>query len=126
MTEAEALEVLSDIGDNVATYFAMYISITFAYLSVAYFIGAALSRFQCIAVSILFVVSALAVGATTIGWANAWLLLKAQERTLVNDVWLFETPGIFPMVIFLLTGMAMLSLYFMYDIRRGSRVTGRE
>ena len=58
------------------------------------------------------------IGATTAGWANAWLLMKDRERTVVNDVWLFETPGIFPMLVFILVGIALVSLYFMFDIRR--------
>ena len=39
MTEAEAIEVLSDIAANAGTYFAIFISLNFGYLTVAYMVG---------------------------------------------------------------------------------------
>ena len=118
MTQSETLAVLSDFGENTATYLAMYISVTFAYLTVAYFVGASLSRFQCLAISSFYVVSALVTGATTVGWANAFLILKADEETMLNQVWLFDKLGIFPGLISVVVGVCLLSLYFMYDVRR--------
>ncbi len=118
MTESEALEVLAIFGEATATYFTMFVSFTFAYLMVAYFLGRSLSRFQCFAVSALYAVSALVTGATTVGWAHAWLILKSRENTMINEVWLFDKPGIFPALIFLLTAIALISLYFMYDVRK--------
>jgi len=120
MTESEALEVLSNFGDNAATYLAMFITITFAYLMVAYFVGRALTRFQCIAISVLYIVSSLVTGTTTVGWANAWLILKSQQKTMLEQVWVFSKPGIFPALISVLIGVALLSLYFMYDVRRAT------
>ena len=118
MSEAEALEVMSDFADNVATYFTMFVSFTFAYLTVAYLVGKSLSRFQCLAASGLYAVSAFVTGATTIGWGNAWLILKAREPTMVDQVWVFDKPGWLPVITLLLVAITLTSLYFMYDARK--------
>lgn len=70
MTGFKALQVLSNFADNAATYFAMFITFTFGYLTVAYFVGKSLSRFQCFAVSALYAISAILSGATTVGWSR--------------------------------------------------------
>ena len=118
MTEAEALQTMSNFADNAGTYFTMFVSFTFAYLTVAYFVGKSLSRFQCFAVSGLYTISAMLTGATTVGWSNAYLILKAREDTLLNEVWIFDKPGWLPIVILLLTAISVMSLYFMYDARK--------
>ena len=43
MSEAEAIEALSDVAANAGTFFTIFLSVTFAYLTVAYVVGAALS-----------------------------------------------------------------------------------
>ena len=53
LSDAQALDSLTYIGEVAGSYLAMYISITFAYLTAAYFIGGALSRFQCGVISAL-------------------------------------------------------------------------
>ena len=93
MTEAEALEVLSEFANNTATYFTMFVSFTFAYLTVTYLVGKSLSRFQSLAISGLYVISALVSGITTVGWAQAWLVLRTSETTMLNEVWLFNDHG---------------------------------
>jgi len=65
MTEAEAIETLSILGANGATYFTLFTTFTFAYLTVAYFVGASLTRFQCIAVSAIYFFTASMMGAST-------------------------------------------------------------
>ena len=117
MTEAETLEVLADFANNTATYFTMFVSFTFAYLTVAYFVGKSLSRFQCLAISGLYLISAAVSGTTTVGWAQAWLTLRERERTMLDDVWLFNDIGWIGAVSFLFVTISSVSLYFMYDIR---------
>ena len=46
--EAQAIEALADIAAVAATYISVFISLTFAYLTVAYLVGATLNRFQLI------------------------------------------------------------------------------
>jgi hypothetical protein len=121
MTEAETLEVLSDFANNTATYFTMLVSFTFAYLTVAYFVGRSLSRFQCLAISGLYLISALVSGTTTVGWAQAWLTLREREATMLDDVWLFNDIGWIGMVSFLFITIAVVSMYFMYDVRKRQR-----
>ena len=54
MTEAEALELIPLYVDIAVTSFSVYITITFAYFTLSYLIGAKLSIFQAIAVSSLY------------------------------------------------------------------------
>ena len=121
MTESETLQVLSYFAENTATYFTMFVSFTFAYLTVAYFVGRSLSQFQCLAVSGLYVISAAVSGSTTVGWAQAWTLLRTQQKTMLDGVWMFNDIGWIGAVSFLLVTIALVSLYFMYDVRRKSK-----
>ena len=123
MSEAEALEVLSDFANNTATYFTMFVSFTFAYLTVAYFVGRSLSRFQCLAISGLYTISAAVSGVTTVGWAQAWMILREREKTMVDQVPLFNDIGWIGSVSFLLITIAVVSLYFMYDVRKSIKVS---
>ena len=54
MSESDAIEALSEISLNATTYVSIFISVTFAYLTVAYLVGKQLTRFQCLAVSALY------------------------------------------------------------------------
>ena len=49
MNEADAVIVLAAIGDVAGTFGAIFFSVTFAYVSVAYLVGRTLTRFQCAA-----------------------------------------------------------------------------
>ena len=52
MTEAETLVSLTDMSDTSLSFISVWISVTFAYLTVAYVVGKDLSRFQYIAITI--------------------------------------------------------------------------
>ena len=67
MTEADAIGALTNIGEVAATYTGMWLSVTFGYLTVAYFLGKSLSRFQCLAISTLYVVFAIIFAAVAVG-----------------------------------------------------------
>lgn len=58
MTEAEAIELIAIFTTNVIASNTIYLSFTFAYLTAAYFVGASLSRFQAIFVSVLYALAA--------------------------------------------------------------------
>lgn len=51
MSEAETLELISLYYSNAIDAFTVYIFFTFAYLTIAYFVGSSLTRFQVFAVS---------------------------------------------------------------------------
>jgi len=118
MTEAEAIESLTNIGEIAATYAGLWVSITFGYLTVAYFLGASLSRFQCWVISTLYAVFAVLFSSTTLGYVDSWLRLRRRESTVFDDVWLFsEIPYYFEFAGFILVASTIVSLYFMYNVR---------
>lgn len=55
MTEAETLNTVVEYGDAVMSNMTVYLTMVFAYLATAYFVGKNLSRFQVIVESIIFI-----------------------------------------------------------------------
>ena len=119
MTETDAIVALAELGSTGGTYIAMHYSFTFAYLTVAYLIGAKLSTFQCIAISGLYSVTAFFSGATGVGYAQAWLNLHNRESTILHTVWIFDNLLWTEGLVFVMAGGVILSLYFMYNVRHG-------
>ena len=58
MSDAEVMELLALYGDTSINAFAIYITFTFGYLTVAYFVGARMSKFQAGMTTLLYVVAA--------------------------------------------------------------------
>ena len=119
MTEAETIASLNEIADVIATYAGMWLSFTFGYLTVAYFLGKALSRFQCVTVSVLYGVASAWFGSAAIAHTQAWHLVRTSQDTRYNDIWLMtaETGWEWGISVFLTAG-TLVSLYFMHDVRR--------
>ena len=117
MTEAEALELIAIYVTNAHGGFALYLSVTFAYLVTAYLVGSKLTPFQALAVSGLFFITAIVTTLSTISSVQAWIVVKRSTSTVIDTValynpelWLFTLPVImFPGV--------LVSLYFMWNIR---------
>jgi len=121
MTEAEAIESLTNIGSLAATYAGMWLSVTFAYLTVAYLVGAKLSRFQVSAISTLYVLLTSISGATTLGYVDSWTKLREREATIFDSVKLFSSAEVYlPATTAFLIFSTCLALYFMYDVRKNS------
>jgi len=55
MTEAEALELAVMCVDVAISAFSLYVTVTFAYMTVSYLVGSRLSTFQALALSGLYV-----------------------------------------------------------------------
>ena len=123
MSESEAIEALSDISANCATYFSVYISLTFAYLTVAYLVGSALSRFQLTLITAIYLLSSTLMGATTIIWVDAWLKINQREQTIFSDHAMVTALPWIPGLVILLMSVVIASVYFMYDIRRKGAVS---
>ena len=119
MNEAESIAALTNIGEAFSAFTGLWVSVTFAYLTVSYLVGKALSRFQTIAISTIYFVSALVFGASAHGYGHSWVLLNEREQTILKEAYVFADAGFFTssIAVFLLGGTA-LSLYFMYDIRK--------
>jgi len=122
MSEAETLETLTAIGSASGSYITMIISFTFAYLTVAYFVGKDLSRFQCAAVTGLYIIGATLSGSAAVGYADLWVRLHDREPTIADEVWLFSTLGWVEILMVLQISVLFVSIYFMYDVRRSKRV----
>ena len=122
MTEAAASAVLVDLGEAAATCVSLWASFTFAYITVAYFVGKSLSRFQCVAISVLYSATALFFANAAVVYVYAWHLFKARERTVFDEVWLVDSPTgwVGGAAFFLLAG-TLVSLYFMYNVRQSHK-----
>ncbi|MEQ8694609.1 MAG: hypothetical protein RIC85_04720 [Gammaproteobacteria bacterium] len=120
MTEAEILELVSLYYGNAIEAFTIYITFTFAYLTVAYFVGSKLTRFQVFVVSGLYLISALSTTLGSIMPMLAWGELLANRDTLLSKfpVWDGEM-WVVNMGIIFLVGI-VVSFYFMYDVRSKS------
>ncbi|MFT4562629.1 MAG: hypothetical protein ACI9BW_002375 [Gammaproteobacteria bacterium] len=120
MTEAEALELIPIYVDVAVTSFSMYLTMTFGYFTVAYLVGAKLSRFQMLAISSLYLYGAGGSAVTAFIQIQAWAKIKEEYTTILDEFafwnaefWLISIPGLTVAGIF-------LGLYFMWNIREGS------
>ena len=117
MTEAETLELVSLYYGNAIDAFTIYISFTFAYLTVAYFIGEKLTRFQVIVVSGLYLIAALSTTFGSIMPMLAWGELLSSRETLLDKFQLWDgSTWVFNMCVIFIGGI-IVSFYFMFDIR---------
>ena len=118
MTEAETIASLASIADTIASYIGLWVTTTFAYLTVAYFVGKNLTRFQTGAVTGLYLVSSSLFAIAAIANAEAWFTISTSTDTAYSSIFLagaltFWVPGMWLIII---TSMGV-SLYFMYDVR---------
>ena len=121
MAEAELWELIAVHAANAMTAFNIYLTVTFAYLLAAYFVGAKLSKLQTGLISGLFIFSA---GS---GWLAMFIYLRRAaifQDMLASESEIYARTFLMGgkfwsvyMAILLALGMAV-SLYFMYDIRR--------
>ena len=116
MTEAEVLEIINAHASNAMTALSIYVSLTFAYLMVAYLVGAKLSKLQVFVVSTLYFLSSFifAIGAITHSQSLA-NLLSSYPDFIPSNLW--ELP--YSLMLAAMTGGGIVAcFYFMYDIRR--------
>jgi len=117
MSESETLLVVNEYGGTAVSCFALYTSILFAYLTVAYFVGAKLSTFQSRAVSGLFIAAAGVAAIACVSAVHAWIAILGDRPTALDQVpffvyriWHYYMGG-------MLVAGIIVSLYFMYDVR---------
>jgi hypothetical protein len=122
MTESEAITALTDLAELITSCMGVWISVTFGYLTVVYFLGAALTRLQCIAISVLYVTLATLFATPAIGYTDGWLRLYEREMTVLDHVWVFSHMQRFVKgLAFVFISATLISLYFMYDVRKRNR-----
>ena len=120
MTESEVIEALSEISINAATYLTIFISVTFAYLTVAYVAGPSLTRYQAVMVSALYLLMSSITATATVGFAATWQKLHARDQSVFNEIWIYQNTEWFFWVLPALVLVVLASRYFMFDIRRRS------
>ena len=123
MTEAETMATLATIGDTIAAYIGLWVTTTFAYLTVAYLVGTQLTRFQTAAVTGLYLVSSSLFALSAIANSEAWITLSAKHSTTYGSISLSRVYGIWlpGMWVIVIAGM-IVSLYFMHDVRARARI----
>ncbi len=119
MSEAEAIEGITGLLDSGIASFTVFFSFTFAYLTVCYLVGTNLSRFQAVSISMLYVVSAAPTAVTVIGVQRAMAeIQKSSPSIVIDDLMLWDVLYWHTYTMALFVSVIILSLYFMYDIRR--------
>ena len=122
MTEAEmrAATMLVEVGDITVTFMGAWVSLTFAYLTAAYFIGRNLSSFQCWAISVFYVVIAVVFSMSSVGYAKTWSFLYHRDPTIFDGIWEFRFPWWGEASAFFFYGGILVALYFMYNVRNAT------
>jgi hypothetical protein len=119
MTQAETIEVVNFYASNALNSFSIWVSITFAFLTVAYLAGDKLSKRQVWIISPLYCLIS-----GTFGLAS---VVHVQSFTVLTNTY----PDFFPAYLWplpwslmtqsMLIGGTIASLYFMWDIRHSKR-----
>lgn len=116
MSEPEALELIAIYAANAINSFTVFISLTFACLTVAYFVGRVLSRFQTIAVSGLYLASSITVATSCVISTQAWGALIAKQATVLDSLVLYRGGFWDIYVAVLMAAILAVSIYFMVDV----------
>ena len=121
MTDADTLELISDYAGNCMTAFSVYLTVTFAFLTVSFLTGAKLTKFQARAVSGLYLISAFSSMMANLLYYQlideSILLFSTEANTIASltllnmDLWKSY------MLSLQAIGIAV-SMYFLYDIRK--------
>lgn len=118
MTEFEALEIAALMTSNAISSYTIYISFTFAYLTVAYLVGAKLSKIQALVASSLYLFAALS--AILAFFANLEVYgMAISQAPLVRSLAPYLSPTFWKVYMLGLMSTGLLvSLFFMWDVRR--------
>lgn len=118
MTEAELWQLFFAANERAADAFSGLLTVTFAYLAVAYFVGTRLSVFQTLVISFLYIYAAglLAVSSATL--LNRQLEFGVVLQQLNPERFFLIGTGLMWVYTLLLALSVPVSLLFMYQIRR--------
>ncbi len=118
MTEAELWETFFDAMSVMASVFSVALTVNFAYLATAYFVGRRLTNFQTFVVSFLYVFGAGILTMTFASLLNRGLEFAAELKEMHPDRFFMLTPFYAITFTALLAFAIPVSLFFMYQIRR--------
>ena len=117
MSEAEFIESINLHATSAMSAFGIYISLTFAFLTSVYLIGAKLSRTQMVMVSSLYLAWSIAFSLVAIVHLIAFdSLFEEYTEFARSKLWFFPWTEF---ATFVLVGGIVISGYFVFDVRRG-------
>ena len=118
MTEYEYAELIATYSANVGSFMAIYLTLISGYLITAFVAGARLSRIQTAILSFGFIVATFlttwgtfGAGMTQVHYTQKLLTLAADSPQL-NRGWVMQ------LVLILMAGGTLASLFFMWNVRR--------
>jgi hypothetical protein len=116
MTEPEVIEMVNLYASNSMGCFSLWVSFTFAYLTVAYLVGSKLSKTQLYIISTLYVLAGGAFAFAAVTYTESFSTLNSvYPEFSPTDLWRFPWTLASSLI---LTGGMLSSLYFMWDVRR--------
>lgn len=118
MTEAEYYELTFMAFDTTSGNFSLLLSILFAYLATAFFVGNRLTGFQAMVVSFLFVFAASIMVAATYGSMQRAMSFVDHLRQLHPEEFFMMSAPFANALLVLMSLSIPVSLYFLYQIRR--------
>ena len=118
MSEAEVLELINQHGSNAYSGFAVFLTLLFGYMTVAYIVGARLSRLQTTLITVLYIVTQLLLTLSLLAETHATATLVANYPDYTYSP-LQTFPFTLPSA-FIDCAAIILSLIFMFDIRRSA------
>jgi hypothetical protein len=118
MSEAELWEMFLEAMSVTTSVFSVLLTVNFAYLATAYFVGRRLSGFQALVVSFLYVVGAGILTLSFVGVLNRSLEFAARLKEIDSDLFFVVTPFYAVTFAALLAFSIPVGLIFMYQIRR--------
>ena len=122
MTEAELLELMCIWTQSVQGTFGLLLTVLFAYLATAYFVGNRFNNFQAIVVSVLFAFGAGFMLIGLFGAMTRMVYLASQLKQMLPDQMFIASPGIARAFLTLTALSIPVSLFFMYQIRRNPKL----
>jgi hypothetical protein len=115
MTEPEVIEMVNLYASNSMSCFSLWVSFTFAYLTVAYLVGSKLSKVQLYIISTLYVLAGGAFGFAAVTYTESFGTLNSvYPEFSPTDLWRFPWTLVSSLM---LVGGMLASLYFMWDVR---------
>ena len=116
MTNAQVLEAVNMHVGNFVTTLSVYLTLTFAYLTVIYLVGERLSKVQLVIVSCLYVVWAAVFSAGAITHLISHdSLIATYPHVFTSFMW--HLPWATLGTVIVLLG-SLASLFFAYDVRK--------
>ena len=116
MTESDVLEQLNLFGNNAMNAWAIYLTLTFSYLTAFYVAGAHLSKLQATIISLLYLFWSLAFTLVALTYVTSIEKLVSLYPSFVPTAF-WQLPWLYIGAIISVGGV-LASFYFAYDIRK--------